>query len=219
MAHDQAAVGDAQRHREFLLDEQHRHAAFAQHHKEIRHLRDQLRCQTFGGFVDDEQVRVAHQRARQRQHLLLTTGQDACQRVAAQSQLREQAVHVGEGPARMALTGLLAQDQVVLHRQARKNVAALGHISQARAGPRMHRLAQHLLPVHPHAAGGLHPTHDGTRQRGAARAVAPQHRHNFTRTHSAIHTMQDLAFAVPGLQTGELQNRLTRVHIQTAVPR
>ena len=219
MAHDQAAVGDAQGHREFLLNQQHRHAAPAQHHQKIRHLGDQLRRKTLGGFVHDEQVRVTHQRARQRQHLLLAAGQDARRCIAAQSELREQAVHVGEGPARMALAGLLAQGQVVLHGQARKNIAALGHITQARAGPRMHRLAQHLLPVHLHAAGGLHPTHDGARQRGAARAVTPQDRHNFTSAHRAIHTLQDLAFAVPGLQTGELQNRLPRIHIQTTVPR
>src|ERR1700722_4787337 len=71
VTHDIDALRDVERNGEFLLDQQHRHPALLERLQILGDQRPQLRCKSFRGLVDEDQVRVAHQRAAQRQHLLL----------------------------------------------------------------------------------------------------------------------------------------------------
>ena len=95
------------------------------------HQLDDLRRQAFGRLVDDDQVGVAHQRAAQRQHLLLAARQHAGLGVLALLQAREHAVHVVEGPAAALARALLAEQQVLVHRELGEDVAVLGHVADA----------------------------------------------------------------------------------------
>jgi hypothetical protein len=60
-------------------------------------LADQRR-QAFGGFVQDQQLGVGHQRAADGQHLLLAARQLVAEVGRALGQARKQAVHALDGP-------------------------------------------------------------------------------------------------------------------------
>jgi hypothetical protein len=94
--------------------------------RKLADLFDDLGRQAFGGFVDHDQVRVAHQRAAQGQHLLLAAGEHAAGRVVAFLEAREQRVHVVDAPAPDGARVLDAQHQVLAHRQVGKDVAVFG---------------------------------------------------------------------------------------------
>src|SRR5574337_1225768 len=123
--HHQAPVGDLERDRQLLLDQQHRDAAALEFAQELRDLFDDLGRQSFGGLVDHDQVGVAHQRAAQREHLLLAARQHPGLDVAPLVEPREHRVRVVETPARLALAALLAQDEVLVHRELGEDVAVL----------------------------------------------------------------------------------------------
>src|SRR5437764_714465 len=125
--HDQRAVRDRHRDRELLLDQQHRHAARLERLQVLAHHFHDLGREALGGFVDDDQVRVAHERAAQREHLLLAPGQHTRFGVLPLLQAREHAVHVVERPAPLVLRALLPQHQVLVHRELGEDVAVLRH--------------------------------------------------------------------------------------------
>ena len=92
---------------------------------------DDLRRQAFGRLVDHDQVGVAHQRAAQRQHLLLAARQHAG-RCRWRSFRRGNSSYMSSklqrptAPARFS-----AEHQVLLHGQARERCAVLGHVAEA----------------------------------------------------------------------------------------
>jgi hypothetical protein len=69
---------------------------------------------------------------------------------------------------------LLAQHQVLVHRQRGKDVPALGHIADAQVGDLVGFAAQHLLPFPDTRALALDQAHDGLGRGRTARAVAPE---------------------------------------------
>ena len=73
MAHHQGAVGNGHGDGELLLDEQHRDSPGLEGLQILAHQLHDLGRQALGRFVDDDEVRVAHEGAAQREHLLLAT--------------------------------------------------------------------------------------------------------------------------------------------------
>ncbi|MNT88899.1 hypothetical protein D3C72_2295260 [compost metagenome] len=67
-----AHVGDRQRLVGVLLDEEDGDALVAQFGHDAEDFRDQERRQAHARFVEQQQLRTAHQRARHGQHLLLS---------------------------------------------------------------------------------------------------------------------------------------------------
>src|SRR5690348_3355219 len=205
VAHHVAALGDLQRDRQLLLDEQDRDAAPAQLLQILADQLDDLRCQPLGRLVDHDQVGVAHQRAAQRQHLLLAAREDARFGVRALLQAREQAVHVVERPARLLGALLLAEQQVLLDRELGEDVAVLGHVADAAVGDVERALAEDLLVAQADRAFGGDEPHDRLHRRRAPGAVAPEQAHDLALAHVHVDAVQDVALAVVGLQTLQLE--------------
>ena len=68
-------IGDAGRHADILLDDQDGHRPlFGELHHHRLDLLDNDRRQPFRRLVHDQEARIAQQRARDRQHLLLAAG-------------------------------------------------------------------------------------------------------------------------------------------------
>src|SRR5439155_12738339 len=73
LVHDVHALRDTKRQGHILLDQQDRDAARTQLLQHSAKLLHELRRQSFGGLVEDEQSRITKQRARDRDDLLLAT--------------------------------------------------------------------------------------------------------------------------------------------------
>ena len=93
--------------------------------------------------------------------------------------------------------GVGAHEQVVVHAHAHKNLPALWHQHQALPHPPGRAAPRDGLALEPHLAGRwLHHALQGLEQRAFARAVGPQHRHNFTGLQAQVHLLQGLDAAV-----------------------
>ena len=106
---------------------------------------DDLRRQALGRLVDHHQVGIAHQRAAQRQHLLLAAGQHAGRRVGALAQHREQLEHVVEAPAALLVRAFMPSSRFWRTVSVGKDVAVLRHVAEAAARDRVGLQAGELL--------------------------------------------------------------------------
>ena len=75
-------VGDRQRHRRVLLDQEHGRAAGVDLDDHVSNPLDDQRGQSEGRFVEKEEVGLGHQRSADRQHLLFAAGEVAGLRTA-----------------------------------------------------------------------------------------------------------------------------------------
>ena len=96
---------------------------------------DDLRREPQRRLVEQQQLRAGHQRAADRDHLLLAAGEQPGGLGAPLAQAREQVEHGLElAPAlRAAGQRHAARAQVLLDRQPREDAPALGHLDDARA--------------------------------------------------------------------------------------
>ena len=103
--HDGDVLGDRRRDPDILLDDEDRHVGFlSQSHQHLLDLRHDHRRKTLGRLVHDQEMRVGHQRARNRQHLLLAAGKLGAAVVSALGKPREGVVDALGGPG-AALAG------------------------------------------------------------------------------------------------------------------
>ena len=115
-----------------LLDQQDRAVEAGDGREDLL---DHLRRQTHARLVEQQQARARHQRAAERQHLLLAARQRARglpPTLGEAREHREDALEIrralGAGPR------VAAEQQVVDDRQRAERLAALGHLGDARAG-------------------------------------------------------------------------------------
>ena len=134
MSHHKTAVRNPHGNGELLLDQQHRDTPFAQFLQVFGNQFHDLGSEALGRLIDDDEVRVAHERAAQGEHLLLATRQHAGLGVLALLETRKKAVHVLETPAWIALAPLLSEQQVLVHGQLGEDIPVLRHIAQAQVG-------------------------------------------------------------------------------------
>ncbi len=127
----------------------------------------------FGGFVEQNDPRVGHQRARQRQHLLLAAGQRPAAPVEQRRETREQS-HAALDRFLLRLVRIAGprEAQIVERGKARQDASSLRHVGQTAPAARVCRLARDVGPVERDmATGGWQQTHQSLQQRGLAHAV------------------------------------------------
>src|SRR3954471_9698246 len=168
------AVGDLERERHVLLDEQHRGAELggdaAQDGKQP--LDDHWR-EPEAHLVDQQHARRADQRAPDREHLLLAARQHAGLAVKALAQLRQQVQQL-----RVPRIALRRREREVLaHRHAEEQRPALGHERDAAARKPMGGDAGEVLAVQGDAPlDARQQAGDRGQRRRLARAVWPEQR-------------------------------------------
>src|SRR3954451_6369443 len=175
--HDELSVRERGRHREVLLDDQHREALVGKPAERLdQHLDDRGR-QPLRRLVHDEQPRVCQQRPPDGEHLLLATGQLRAAVAAPLGQAREEVVDRVGGPAAVA-AARRGHAQVLVDSQRLKQPPALRNVRDANAGDLVGRTAHQLPAVErdrPLDAWRRH-LHDGVAERGLAHAVAADDR-------------------------------------------
>src|SRR5207248_6722376 len=124
------AVDDAEHLLDVLLDDQHREAAGPQALHQLEDLLDDYGGKARRGLVQQEELRLGHEGAADRAHLLLAAGHAAGQLLPAFGQPREELIDDREPLAELR-TGRrreAAHLEVVLDGHARKEATALRHV-------------------------------------------------------------------------------------------
>ena len=143
------------------------------------------RCQTFGGFVQQQQVGVGHEGPTDAEHLLFTTTQLLTTVAQAFTQTGEGVQHTLVGPVLLTTyTWAGSHHQVFMHAQVAKDASTFGHIGHALMGDGEGCLALNGLALKFNlSTAGLDQTNDAFQQRGFAHAIATHEAHGFAAPH------------------------------------
>ena len=161
-----------------------------------------VRLNPFGRLVENEQRRLEHERAADRELLLLPAGQIAAAPVQHLLQHREQLEDLFRNRARAVLAHAEADAQVLLDGQLREDFAPLGHVADAEPRAALRREPAQIGPGERDLAGGRRQqSHDALQQRGLAHAVAAHEAGARSLRHHQVDVPQGVAAAV-GLVEG-----------------
>ena len=207
--HHVGAMRDLQRHRHVLLDQQDGHPGPVQLRDEFEHLLDQQRAEAQRRLVEDQQHRLGHHGASDREHLLLSAGKRTGELARALLQAREELVH----PRAVLLSTLSAASigteiEVLQHAEIREDPPPLGHLDQSRVDDRRRRGAADVAALEDDLAGcggddaGERPGEG--RLAGAVRAEQCDH---LPRHHVEIDAVQNGQPAVAADQATDAQHR------------
>ena len=207
---DVVAVGEGRGKVEILLDQEDREALLLQPADHPADLLDDDRRQTLGRLVEQQQGRAGAQHPADRQHLLLAAGELGALAAAALPQVREDRIDLVDRHA--ARQYHRREQQVFLDVEAGEDAALFRTIGDAEAGDAVGGEADKLAAAKDHRALPLrHDPHDRPQGRRLAGAVAA--RASVTTSPCAdgkAHSVQDVGFAVPGVQFLDAQQLLRR---------
>ena len=197
--HDVGVVGGVERDLRVLLDEQDRHAERPADGGQARHqLLDDDRRQPERQLVHEQQLRPAHERRADRQHLPLAAREQA-RLAAADAGQRREVLEDRRGHSPPVEPGDVAGHrrlEVLVDGQVLEHLAALGHQHDAEAGDVMRRPVLDAPALVEDAALGdarvveAEEARDGPQRRGLAGAVGAEQRHDAaarTRQRHALH--------------------------------
>ncbi len=169
-----AAIGGLQCRPCILLHQQHRDAGFPEGADDAENLAHDERGEAEARLVEQKDARTGHQRAAQRQHLALATGQRHGLLPGALGEPGEARIDALQRfllrLARVAMD-IAAEHEIVGNRHVGEKLALLGHDGDAARNPRLDVLAADVLPLMQHLSLGRQQAHDGAEQRRLARAV------------------------------------------------
>ena len=158
--------------------------------------------QAFGGFVEDQHIRVGHQGPAYGEHLLLAARQLLAAVAQAFLQARKGLQHPLVCP--IALTpgpGTGCHFEVLDHAEVAEDATSLRHISNAEPGNFVGSAAQHGFADDVDAARTRRDQpHDAFEKGAFAHAVAAHETDGFTARHRKIDTTQDVAGTIVGVQ-------------------
>ena len=186
-----------------LLDQEQRQVIFAPDPAEPGEERvDDHRREAFERLVHQQERRVAHQRAPDRQHLLLAAREVIAAVPAARGERGKELVDPGERPG----PGLRRDNQVLLDRQRREDLALLRHEADAEPRAPVGRQGRDIASGKADMPGmqrGM--PHDGREQRRLADPVAAQDRERAAGRQVERDAFEHDRLAIPGLDAVEHQ--------------
>jgi hypothetical protein len=202
--------GEVEGERGILLDQQDAHLLLlvdaAQDAEDLDH--DQRR-QAERRLVEQHQARLQHQRARDRQHLLLAARQRAgllLDALLEPREIAEDAVALG-GDHALVPVGVGRDAQILVDRQRGEGAAALGHVSDPEPHDLLGRHADQVLAGEADAAFAAHHVADRPERRRLARAVGAQQGGDAAFGDVEAHVVERLGLAVKGLQSLHFEQR------------
>src|SRR5690348_568399 len=180
------------------VDDQRGDAALAYFADDAPDFAHDLRCESLRRFVEDQKLRVRHQRAADREHLLLAprklvaAGRNPC------TQSRERVEHALVRPAGAPIARRTRRKKKVLaHAQVRKDAAALGDIRHAHPRDPVRRLPRAIAAANEHAARARRREADQRAdERRLAHAVAAEQAERLPGVDRKRHAAQHVAFTV-----------------------
>src|SRR5438094_1901589 len=154
MTHDIEPMRDVQRDGEFLFDEKNGDTTSGDRLEQLAYPLDQPRREAFGGLVDHDELRVAHECTADGEQLLLAAGQHVARRVGTLAEQGKQRKDVCDRPATLLARRFRSKEKIFADRQAGKDLAVLWHISQSLARDVVRRITVDPFPIEPNDADG-----------------------------------------------------------------
>src|SRR3989442_1852264 len=215
--HDDAArleevgvIGEVERRRDVLLDEQDAHALLAvDGAHDAEDLAGDERRESERGLVEEEQARPQHERAPDREHLLLAPGEAPGGLTPSLAQHRKIVVDPREVPRRRARRAprIGAEPEIFLHGELHERPAPLRHVRDSQADDVLGRPARDARAVEADLAGRPdHAAHRAQRRRLTG-PVGAEDRRDPAVLDGEPDPVQHLGPAVPGLEVRDLQER------------
>src|SRR5882724_5726107 len=212
-------VRDGEGEAHVLFDEQNRVTVGAQAAQDLLELRHDDGRQPFRRLVHQDEPRVRHERAADRQHLLLAARQVPGALAGALGQVGELAQHPFERPALAAGPRARAasrqhahrQQEVLADREGREGAPALRDEPDAALGDGMGP-----EPVHRHPVEGDRPRArrrepgDRADQRRLAHPVPPEERHDLAARQGERQALEHVGVAVVGVDVVDGEERRVR---------
>src|SRR6185437_4025739 len=165
---------------------------------------DDHRRQSLERLVEQDDLRVAYERARDREHLLLATRQIGTAAAAPLLQAREHLVDPVERPFRRR--GETGEDQVLLDVEAAEDPPVLVHELHAGLCNRMALPSRDLDAVeHDRARTRRDDAHQTLERRALARAIAAEQRDDLVAPHAQRDVEQDVRVAVVAVEAADLE--------------
>ncbi len=205
------AIGHVEHEVEVLLHHQQRQlVAAAQLDQDLADLLHDRRLDAFGRLVEQQQPRHRHQRAAEREDLLLAARQRAALAIEQRAQPRQRVDHALER-AGLDLAGVGAprQAQVLQCGEAGQDAAALRHIAHAEPAALVRLHARDIDAVHRHApGGGRHQAEQRLQKGGLADTVVADDAHRLALAQLEVDAVQHRHVAVTGAQTGDVEHHV-----------
>src|SRR6266478_6139210 len=200
-------IGDRDQPLDVLVDHQDRLAGRLQRGEASPDLLAHQRREPLGRLVEDEEVRIGHERPADGEHLLLAAREPAAEVVHALDEPGEECQHLGKRPrvARRAAV-FRERDQVLAHAQVGEDLASLRDQCDAAARDAVGALPLDALPAE---ADGSAPRrgepHDRAHRRRLSRAVTPEQRRHFACADREVEAEQHLARPICGFEFFHLE--------------
>ena len=201
-------MGDLERPHGVLLHQEDRRAGRVDLQDGLEDRVDEDRREPERWLVEHEELRAAHHRPADGEHLLLSSGQRARELRLALLEAREEredALHVVSDGG-LVLPGVRAHAQVVDDLHAREEPAALGRLANAEPDDAVRRRLGDVLAAEGDTAlRGVHESRDRAERRGLAGTVAPDEGHDLALVAGDAHAVERLDPTVKSIDPRELQ--------------
>ena len=159
-------------------------------------------------IVEQQQLRIQHQRPRHREHLLLAARQRArvlTPPLAEDRKQLEHALQVASGVALLA-PGVQADAEILLHGEVHEGAAPLRHVRDAHGHDLLGGLGLDGGAAEADGAPGSHHGRDRAQGGGLAGTVGAQHRRDPPVLQGETHAVQRLRAPVEGFQLLDLED-------------
>lgn len=205
-----AIVAAFQRKLDILLHEQDRHAGFRQIENDAEDLVHDLRGKTKRRLVQHQELRLGHQRAPDRQHLLLSAGHAARHAVAAFPKNREKLEDLRtQRLEALAGTADMCGNEIFLDSQALKYLPSFGAMRQSKTHDLLRPGAGDIAPFEMDRSGGraCH-ARNGVQERGLAGTVRAEDDDDLAGVDLEIDVFKNADAPVSRAEPGDPEQRL-----------
>src|SRR5579883_2823374 len=198
------AVGNLDRGAHVLFDQQHRDAFLTGGDDHLEDFLHDQRRQALRRLVEHQQLGIEQERARDREHFLLTARELAALVGFALRQPRKELVDARNGPRPRSVD---RYHEIFLDRQVCENPASFRHIADADAGEAEGRPVGRGVAEDAHRAlARMGQANEAAERRRLAGAVAAEKRDDLALAHLQADAMQDVALAVISVQVFGLEH-------------
>src|SRR6266853_345022 len=211
-------IGDLDQAFHVLVDHQDRLAGRLERGETPPDLLAHQRREPLGRLVEDEQVRIGHERPADGEHLLLAARELAAEVVHALGEAGEECQHLGERPwvARRAAV-FRERDQVLPHAEVGEDLAPFGDERDTAARDAVGALPLDALAAETDVSASRRgESHDRAYRRRFSHAVASEQRRNLACADRELEAEQHLARPIGGFEIFHLQQR---AHAVASSPR
>ena len=200
-------LGGSEREHGVLLDDHDRRAGLVHQPQRVEDLAHGRRREPERRLVEQEQPRLRHHRASERQHLLLAARKSPCALRTPLVEQREGLEHAGEIPLRRAAFRPRPEAQIVEHRQRGEGAAPFGHVGDAATSHRLRCAVKDPAAFEDHLARRSHEARDRTQRGRLAGAVRAENRDEVAVFDAQVDAVERPRLAVARLDVSKLKER------------